>query len=303
MRPMNRLALFAFAAWAATMASPHDDGGLSAALQNAGRYVRAYQEDFAHVIASETYVQTLHLPQKDELRRIDSDALSVLAVPPDGWMWVRNALKVDGRTVADGQGRLDRLVKGDTMTIRQLIALRDESARFNIGHVYRNFNEPTFALRLFDPDVQTRFHFKSDGPATIAGQRTLKVTFVEAKHPTLVRAHDRDAPLSGTAWIDINDGAILRTRLTTLLVTGTPEKETPANRELASMTVETRAEVDAEFERNAVVDAWVPKTMREEYGQVAATAGGRRSTVERVSCMATYSNFRRFSTSARIVAQ
>jgi hypothetical protein len=301
---MHRLPVLAFAAWAALSAQAGGGAALSTVLEQAGRYVRAYQEDFAHVIASEAYVQTLHLPQKDELRRIDSETLSVLALPPDGWMWVRNALKVEGRAVADGQGRLDRLTKGESITIRQLIAIRDESARFNIGHVYRNFNEPTFALRLFDPDVQPRFHFKSEGEATVAGQRALKVTFSETRHPTLVRAHDRDAALAGAAWIDVASGAIVRTTMSTLLVSAAPDAEAPATRPSQTLTAtETRARVEAEFARNAVVDAWVPKTMREDYAQVMVLVDGRRISGEHVSCLASYSNFRRFSTSARILPQ
>ena len=109
---MNRLAVLAVAFSTASFAFTPDDVTVATVLEKAARYVRAYQDDFAHVIANESYVQTLRAGQSDTVRRIDSEVLSVLALPPDGWMWVRNALRVNGRAIPDGAGRFDRMVKG-----------------------------------------------------------------------------------------------------------------------------------------------------------------------------------------------
>jgi len=50
------------------------------------------------------------------------------------------------------------------------------------------------------------------------------------------------------------------------------------------------------YQRDRKLDMWVPARMRETYLETAAS-----TVVERVSCEATYSNFRRFETSGRIV--
>lgn len=94
---------------------------------------------------------------------------------------------VDG-TFVDGKARLDDIAAAPDL-LRRLRAIRDEGARFNIATVYRNLNDPTFALMFLDPAAQGRFTFKLAGQEKINGTDTVTLTFFEQKKPTLVRTH------------------------------------------------------------------------------------------------------------------
>jgi hypothetical protein len=85
-----------------------------------------------------------------------------------------------------------------------------------------------------------------------------------------------DAQSSGTMWIDPAEGVVLRTSLRVTRPTGRGT--------LASVTVD--------FQKEPNLDAWVPALMSEEYN-----SGTGQITTARTS----YTNFRRFDTSVRIV--
>lgn len=183
------------------------------------------------VISDEDYRQRatgrLHLPPQD--RRTRSEMLFLWMPDEAAWLTVRSVQSADGRLVADSQHRLQSVL-GDNGTERltRLRRLLDESARFNLGRIVRNFNYPTLALGYLDPSMQSRFAF------------------------------------------------------------------TPAGRERVNGIDAWKIEVD--YGRDAKLDMWVPTRMHETYLQ-------SRSTMinEAIDCVATYSNFRRFETSGRIV--
>jgi hypothetical protein len=59
---------------------------------------------------------------------------------------------------------------------------------------------------------------------------------------------------------------------------------------------ETVISVDVEYRRDGKFDMWVPSRMLESYEHRCQSA-----VLEGISCVATYSNFRLFETSGRIV--
>jgi hypothetical protein len=96
----------------------------------------------------------------------------------------------------------------------ELRRIADESARYNVGPVIRNFNVPTTALFFFHPQLVDRFTFRRAGTKTIDGVSTWALDFKETRRPTLVmRSDGSDVPCEGTVWVVPADGTIVRTRL------------------------------------------------------------------------------------------
>lgn len=123
-------------------------------------------------------------------------------------------VEVDGKDVADRRDRLLGLLTGPAGGESELRRLADESARYNIGPVIRNFNVPTTALFFFHPDLVERFTFQRKGTRTIAGVTTWELDFQETQRPTLVMKRDgRDVPCEGTIWVEPGNGTVVRTRL------------------------------------------------------------------------------------------
>ena len=54
----------------------------------------------------------------------------------------------------------------------QIVRINEESARYNIGNIYRNFNTPALALMFLEPEVQPRFKFRrvDSKPPTLASR-------------------------------------------------------------------------------------------------------------------------------------
>jgi hypothetical protein len=67
---------------------------------------------------------------------------------------------------------------------------------------------------------------------------------------------------------------------------------------------DARATITVTFARDRKLDRWLPARMEETYTQ-QGVSGGRSpgAFLERIECVATYSNYRRFETSARVLPQ
>jgi hypothetical protein len=293
-----------------------DTPSLGDILVRAGNYVHQFQQDFSLVISEEDGVQNydprpgfqtgawtqpitsspgqatervnrITDPHEARRRQIRSE---MLVVRQGGWLAVRNVLWIRDNdatrteVLADSKGRLDRLLK-DTSAgqASRLRALAEESARFNLGRLYRNFNVPTLALQFLAPEFQGRFAFTVAGSEKVSGSPTVKVAFAERQPPTVITLNDKREVLStGFLWVRESDGAVVRTRL----AIKAPQTEDGAGIE---------ASVDVDYRYETKLNMWVPRRMEEKYAE-AATGG------ERVDCLSTYSNYRRFETSGRLVS-
>lgn len=199
-----------------------------------------------------------------------------MARPPCA-LSVRNVVSVDGSAIGNSRKRLDRLLSASApVGIAHLRQMRNEGARFNIGTIRRNFNDPMFPLQFLEPEQQQRFTFALAGQDTIAGIDTRKVTFDEEARPTFIEDGSRSLPTHGVFWI-AEEGAVVRSRL---------EVRDPPRGLTAIVLVD--------YGPDAKLDMLVPTTMHEIY----LAAGPNR---ERVECNARYSGFRRFETAGRIV--
>jgi hypothetical protein len=254
--------------------------GLAAVLAAAGTYTAAYEERFSAVVSDEQYDQRVFSRSASALprtRKISSEMMFLWLANERAWLSVRNVVDVDGRAVKNSQERLDRLLKAEApVGVARLRKMRDEGARFNIGSIRRNFNDPMFPLHFIEPGNQRRFTFALVGEETVDGAVSSKVGFEEQASPTFIQDGRRNVPSRGTMWI-ASGGAIMRTRL----------EVTDRYGGMAALIV-------VNYRRDPKLEMLVPADMHEFYRVTRAGS-------ERIECEATYSNFRRFETSGRIV--
>jgi hypothetical protein len=155
---------------------------LSSLMDRAGTYVRRYEERFAVVISDEEYEQRAEgrSYRGARSRKIASEMMFLWLTGEKSWLSVRNVVSVDGRAIGNSRKRLDRLLSDSaTIGVAHLRQMRNEGARFNIGTIRRNFNDPMFPLQFLESDKQQRLTFALAGHETIDGADTSKVRFDE----------------------------------------------------------------------------------------------------------------------------
>ena len=258
-------------------------------------YLQQYEETLASVVAEERYVQTLTtydgprnpdgtqmvapgvmLPAAGRLTRVLLSDYA-LARSPGGHTWTgfRDTYEVDGKPVRDREARLVALLStGSVDSSEQALRISRENARFNLGEplLTRTINVPTLALDLIHPRNRSRLSVRRRGGAVVNGTGTWVLAYEERDRPTVVRTPEgRDRPVRGTVHVDPVTGEILQT----VMAWDEPQ---------GSITV------DYGFDAN--VNALVPMTMNEEY---------RRPARFTITGRATYTNYRRFQTSGRLV--
>ena len=255
----------------------------------AGEYVRGFQVDLASIIGDEKYRQSVrHIEMRGgrdyawtRERTTLSEMLFLWVAENRGWLAVRNVLAVDRKPVPDSGSRLERMLADpEPGALGRFRRLRDESARFNIGSIKRNFSDPALALQFVDPSFQPRFAFTLRNREVVNGTVAWRIAFSERAAPTMITIDGRDSLSTGTIWVT-SSGIVVRTRL---------EMTDPASRLRLAMEVSHR--------RDAKLGGWLPIRMEETYSQTDKGGAVR----EEIHCLATYANYRRFETSARIVA-
>jgi hypothetical protein len=255
-------------------------------LPRAAAYVQQFERDFSSIVTDETYDQQAHQDwrgstemRRNELERHIRSEMLFMRLPGQGLAWIsaRNVLEVDGTAITDSRDRIERVIGGNAEGLAQrLLSLADEGARFNIGTVQRNFNDPILPLLFLDPEYQPRFKFRLEKLETMNDVSAVRTTFKESERPTVIReTGGKDIPLSGAMWIRPDDGAVVRT-------------------DVAGETSAVRFNIRIDYRHDARLDTWVPGRMEEHYTHTALD-------VDRVDCVAVYSNARRFETSGRVV--
>lgn len=235
-------------------------------------YLRDYARHLPATIATERYEQRAGSGVRRQRRLLESE-FGLVQVPGDTeWLGFREVRMVDGKPVLDSASRLAELMARPSATaVRQARRIAEESARFNIGPVFRTINDPTIVLELLDPRHATRMRFSMAGAADEG--RTRIVRFLETARPTIIRTRGLDdQPAQGRAWVDAISGQIHRVEATVQPASG-PRTFTGT--------------IDVRFVRDARMGFAVPASMSERYTNrnLAVVSSGE----------ATYSNFRRFT--------
>ena len=275
-RFLGALALVAaFGATAAAQPSLND------ILSRLDRYLAEYEQTLASVVAEERYSQTLSIiaslgkPEVIERRALVSDY--ALARSPGGQTWAgfRDTYEVDGKPVRGREARLAALLAtgtAESSASARRIAL--ENMRFNIGEevAARNVNVPTMALDLVHKANRSRFSLRRSAGETIDGKTTWQLSFNERERPTIVRDdRGRDRPTRGSIWVDQTTGEVLKTSL--------------------EWDGEPRGFITVNYAFEPTINALVPVRMSEWYRRGNGLVDGE----------ATYSNYRRFQATSRIL--
>jgi hypothetical protein len=239
-------------------------------------YLQRYDGQLANVVAEETYRQWVEQGAKSDRvttsRMLRSDFALTFTAERGRWVGYRDTFEADGVPVRDRDERLEQLLS--TGAVGQAARIAEENARFNLGAdlITRNINVPTFALEIMNPRIRDRFRVRRAGADVLDGRSGWLIEFREQELLTLVQTPEgRDQPSRVVALVDVQSGEVLRTVVTWERVKG-------------SITVS--------YGHAPGIPVLVPIRMAERY---VARNGAL------VAGQATYANFRRFETNARIV--
>lgn len=272
-------------------------------VTRAGRYVVDCGEKMSLVVGVERYAQHVRDPNSGEPETRTLVSEFALVRVNDDWVGFRDVFEVDGAAVRDRQDRLVTLLLGGAADrLLQGRRIADESARYNLGPVRRNFNTPTLALFFLHPTNQARFRFTKDGEETVDGNRVWRVKYRETDRPTIVRTtNGDDAPVSGTFWIDPVGGRVVKTRLEmrTEIERAVEANERGGSRAPVRMTVG----ITVSYTPHARFGMLLPAEMRESYEAAPARRTTAPATSTTITCVAAYGDFRTFETSGRLIVR
>ena len=251
------------------------DGERGIALGRLFDYVEAYERQYSALVAEEDFRQK-GSGQNVHLR---SDFLLVKPEGSEEWTSFRDVYEVNGVPVRDREDRLRRLfLNPSSVAQAQLEAIRDESARHNIGPFERTINVPLLPLKFLSRRNRDRFRFTLASDGNEAGVRTWRVEYKELAGPTMVTDRERrDIFAHGWFLVDQMTGAIVESGLT-------------LDRDYYQATVVVR------YRRDDVLGMWVPAEMKETYkmAQTTWSMSPGTSFETELEGVATYSKFRRF---------
>jgi len=247
------------------------DTSAKAVVARATEYIKEYQQTLQFVLADEVTVQEVFNRTGNRVARRETSGeyfLTYLAAD-GGWIGVRDIAIVDGEPVANRDNLRELLSRGSVARIGRQLA--DRNARYNIGSIGRNFNDPMLALVILDDKHRGRFKFDRRRVELTPAGPLVTVAFTERDGPTLVRSTDGSYVFTkGELVIDAATGHIHRTAV-------------------ALKIDSTEASLATTFSLNDKVGLWLPASFSERYKH----ASGRLK--ESVSVDSAYTNYRRFN--------
>jgi hypothetical protein len=184
--------------WAQASQSRPPDIAVNELVERATAYVEDYETKLSYLIASETYRQYegtfgagtqaqrgFPTAATSRISRVMRGEFFLTFAPAArAWIAIRDVAEVDGKPVADRQDLQALLHENSIGTVAQ--ELKEHNARFNIGRVERNFNEPTFALQALERRNVSRFRFVLAGINRRGRTAVATLKFTEHDTPTLV---------------------------------------------------------------------------------------------------------------------
>ena len=243
-----------------------------ALLGAAAAYVAMYEERASGIVFEEEYVQQLRRlndPKLPLARRMRSEVV-VLSTGDFGWIGFRNVVQVDSQPVRDRADRLEKLFATPVThaVIERARVVADESARYNLGGVHRNWNYPTMPLMFLRQAHQRRSTFTREGSERMDGVVTWRLRFQEVERPTLIESGRNDVVASGRFWIEPDTGRVRRGQL-------------------AVREARAAGTIDVTYRASPGLAVLVPVSMQE---RIEA-----RPLLEEIRGDARYSNFKQFT--------
>ena len=253
-------------------------------LDRMGAYLIEYEGQLSSLVADERFEQTI-APRgrlSGERLLLESE-VAFLRLPGDAeWLGFRDVKKLNSKPIRDPGPPISELLASPADAFAKAVRVARASARHNLG-LPRTINTPTTPLHIIHPRYRRAHHFELAGEANLRGQRAAIISFREGARPTLVREPTGgNLVSSGRIWVDAQTGTVLRVQW-----------NYQAERNLVGAQAIGRPFVRVEFGRHEGLQMMVPLEMREVFFTRTGHGDGR----------ATYRNFRRFGTSARIVPQ
>ncbi len=257
-----------------------------AVLAKLDAYLAEYEPKLSELIADEAMTQEITgaaappseagmFNRRLTRRRLRSE-VAFIALPDNaGWLGFRHVRSVNQQDLPDNSSLTSVLTVEGFDRARSLI---EASAAHNLG-LPRTTNLPNLPLEFLHRRNRHRLVARLDGRERMLGVVAVRVVLHEKISPTLiVNPQGGDMPSTIRAWIDPDNGRLLRATVTTFKYPQAPQFENS---------------VDVEFAQEKTLGLLVPREMRETF---PGDPGKGTSA-------AIYSNYRRFTTSARIVPQ
>ncbi|MDP2321624.1 MAG: hypothetical protein Q8O42_20070 [Acidobacteriota bacterium] len=283
-------ALLAVLCLAGGYPSAQSPPALTAILDKMATYLRDYESQLSSVVADEVFNQrvvatmafTGRLPKTETTRKRLESEVGFIRLPGGAeWLGFRDVRAINGRAVQAPPRTVSDVLGSGADVVAQAKAVADASAEHNLG-LPRTTNVPTAALEVIHPRNYAAHKFEVRGEERIQKTQTVLLGFVETGRPTLIRdPGGQDLISRGRVWVDPATGAIWRV-----------EWIYKADERFVTAGPESSLRVD--FVQEPALGMLVPQTMREVF---FASAG----LEARGDGVATYKNFRRFGTSARIL--
>ena len=249
-----------------------------------GAYLIEYETQLSSVVADERFEQNIYglgAGSRTQAATLESE-VSFIRLPGGAeWLGFRDVKRVNFKRLKQSGPSVSDVLTSPAGDMTKARAIANASAKHNLG-LPRTINVPTAPLDIIHPAHRNAHRYELAGRAAIRGTPTMIVVFTEVTRPTLVREPDGDDLISsGRIWIEPETGVVWRV-----------EWVYQAERRYARAPAPPRLRVD--FERHPDLGFMVPRLMTEIFSTTPRTRGEGR---------ATYRNFRRFGTGARLVPQ
>ena len=257
--------------------SPAADPSVKALVAATQAYVANLESQLAYGVFDEDYTQAVDSQAGPQQRTMHGELFLTFLPADQEWIAVHDVATVDGEPVPDRESLQALLQRGPLQSVRHDVIARN--ARYNIGSVTRNFNEPTLALLVLEPVRASTFDFSIDrifDDGTGVKLAVLQFREKKDKPATFIQGPRGQATQSkGDFIVEVQTGRIRQAHFALDL-------------SVTSVTLTTY------FVRELASGLWLPTLFQERYERL------KDGPHEVISCEAKYTNFRRFEVLGRI---
>jgi hypothetical protein len=271
-------------------------------LERMSDYLLQYETQLSSVVADETFEQKIAVERQlssvdagemlaaetvgasrtnQRVQRVTLDSEVAFIRLPGGaeWLGFREVRKVNSKPVSSAAPTISEVLTSSAGDVTKARSIAEASARHNLG-MARTVNVPTAPLDIIHPVHRSAYKYERLDDERVRGTRTAVMKFTETRRPTRMREPTgRELVSSGRVWVAPADGSVWRVEWIYRAEHGARAPSPPLLR--------------VDFWPNAELGIMVPLTMTEVFSTPEGRGEGRAS----------YRNFRRFGTSARIVPQ
>lgn len=274
------LALVAAVVLTTPSISAQSKPALELLLDRMGAYLTEYETLLSSVVAEERFDQSIYGNRGRSSALLESEVAFYRLPGGAEWLGFRDVKRVNWKPVRTSGPSIGEVLTSAAGDMTKAQAIAKESARHNLG-MPRTINVPTAPLEIIHPSHRQAHRYELQGEETVRGTRTARIAFTETARPTLVREPSGQNLVSnGRIWVEPLSGTVWRVEWIYQAENRSPNAP-PAPR------------LRVDFERHEELGIMVPKLMTEVFSVQVGRGEGRAS----------YTKFRRFGTSARIVPQ